>query len=44
MFSYWVASNLPVDLNTKLELLNENCTDKRLHLEWKIASQVNIQY
>ncbi|KAH7698676.1 protein cereblon, partial [Aphelenchoides avenae] len=40
-FSYWVASNLPVDINTKIAFLEEDCVDRRLRKEWRIASQMN---
>ncbi|VDN34888.1 unnamed protein product [Gongylonema pulchrum] len=29
-FSYWVAANLPIDMETRLRLLTEPCTDRRL--------------
>uniref|UniRef100_A0A914HVP3 Lon N-terminal domain-containing protein n=1 Tax=Globodera rostochiensis TaxID=31243 RepID=A0A914HVP3_GLORO len=40
-FSFWVAANIPMSLETKLELLHEDCTDRRLRIEWRIVSQMD---
>uniref|UniRef100_A0A183CL82 CULT domain-containing protein n=2 Tax=Globodera pallida TaxID=36090 RepID=A0A183CL82_GLOPA len=40
-FSFWVAANIPMSLETKLELLHEDCTDRRLQIEWRIVSQMD---
>jgi len=38
---YFVASNLPVGLEEKVKLLEEDITDRRLRMEWRIVSQMN---
>uniref|UniRef100_A0A1I8AYV6 DUF3124 domain-containing protein n=2 Tax=Meloidogyne hapla TaxID=6305 RepID=A0A1I8AYV6_MELHA len=40
IFSFWVASNIPMSLDSKLLLLEEDSTDRRLRMEWRIISQV----
>uniref|UniRef100_A0A915NP66 CULT domain-containing protein n=1 Tax=Meloidogyne floridensis TaxID=298350 RepID=A0A915NP66_9BILA len=40
VFSFWVASNIPMSLDSKLLLLEENSTDRRLRMEWRIISQM----
>jgi hypothetical protein len=42
MFSFWVAANIPMSLEKKLELLAENSSDRRLRMEWQIVAQVGI--
>ncbi|KHN87524.1 hypothetical protein Tcan_03238, partial [Toxocara canis] len=39
-FSYWVAANIPTDMETRLELLDEPCTDRRLANECAIIKRV----
>lgn len=41
MFSFWVAANIPMSLEKKLELLKEDSTDRRLRIEWRIISMMN---
>jgi hypothetical protein len=40
IFSFWAAANIPMSLEKKLEILKEDSTDRRLRMEWRIASQV----
>ncbi len=39
-FSYWVASNLPLGDETKLQLLGVNCSMQRLRAELSLMKQV----
>ncbi|KAI1715514.1 ATP-dependent protease la (LON) substrate-binding domain-containing protein [Ditylenchus destructor] len=41
VFSYFVASNLPVGLEEKLKFLEEDCTDRRLRMLWRTACQMS---
>ncbi|KAI1724972.1 ATP-dependent protease la (LON) substrate-binding domain-containing protein [Ditylenchus destructor] len=41
VFSYFVASNLPVGLEEKLRFLEEDCTDRRLRMLWRTACQMS---
>ncbi|VDN03094.1 unnamed protein product [Thelazia callipaeda] len=41
-FSYWVAANLPVDMETRLRLLDQSCTDRRLREEYYIINQIDL--
>ncbi|KAF7639843.1 hypothetical protein Mgra_00000763, partial [Meloidogyne graminicola] len=41
VFSFWVASNIPMSLDSKLLLLSEDSTDRRLRMEWRIISQMS---
>ncbi|VDK49406.1 unnamed protein product [Anisakis simplex] len=40
-FSYWVAANLPIDMETRLELLDEECTDRRLARECVLIKRID---
>ncbi|KHN87514.1 Protein cereblon [Toxocara canis] len=41
-FSYWVAANIPTDMETRLELLDEPCTDRRLANECAIIKRIDL--
>uniref|UniRef100_F1KWK3 Protein cereblon n=1 Tax=Ascaris suum TaxID=6253 RepID=F1KWK3_ASCSU len=41
-FSYWVAANIPIDMETRLELLDEPCTDRRLAQECALIKRINV--
>uniref|UniRef100_A0A183ELT1 Cyclic nucleotide-binding domain-containing protein n=1 Tax=Gongylonema pulchrum TaxID=637853 RepID=A0A183ELT1_9BILA len=43
-FSYWVAANLPIDMETRLRLLTEPCTDRRLVNECGILKQASFHF
>lgn len=40
-FSYWVAANIPMDMETRMVLLEEPCTDKRLAVEWDAIKKID---
>jgi len=40
-FSYWVATNIPIDDNRKLRLLSLNCAIQRLRFELSILKRVS---
>ena len=43
-FSFWVASNLPVDNTFKLHLLEVDCVNSRLLKELHALKKVNLFY
>ncbi|VDK87356.1 unnamed protein product [Litomosoides sigmodontis] len=40
--SYWVAANLPIDMEMRLRLLDEPCTDRRLKDEYSIINRIDV--
>ncbi|KAL3998759.1 ATP-dependent protease La (LON) domain family protein [Acanthocheilonema viteae] len=40
--SYWVAANLPIDMEMRLRLLDEPCTDRRLKDEYGIINRIDV--
>lgn len=40
-FSYWVAANIPIDMESRLLLLEEPCTDKRLASECVLIREID---
>lgn len=41
-FSYWVAQNLPVDDDMKLQILGINCCIQRLRVELSVMQKVGL--
>lgn len=42
MFSYWVASALPLDDTTRLEILSKPCAEQRLKCELDLMKKVQL--
>ena len=44
MFSYWVASALPLDDTMRLEILGKPCTEQRLKCELDLMKKVALEW